>query len=217
MPPVPPPTDVNEQTDVSLPKYPPLTQLGSSRLNIVLFPLDTTENHPIMRWQYLKEIDELRIKGSPLAEWHAAIMASVFKKMEKLHIGHDAETTSVVLHDPLCIWWTLDASRREFPDAKAGQGLEGNSSGWKLSQPLDIRVETTGQWSRGACIVDKRDRKQEIETRAEAEKLGDRIGDAGVWLSDKRGNRIRVCNETPGKEAFAKVLLRTIFGTPLES
>lgn len=132
--------------------------------------------------------------------------------MEKLHLGHGAETTSVVLHDPLCVWWALGASRHGLLDAAPKGQVESSNAGWKLGPPLDIRVESAGQWSRGACVVDKRDRKQETEAQEEAERLGDRTGDSGAWLSDKRGNRIRVCNATPGKETFAKMLLDTIFG-----
>lgn len=80
MPPTPPPINAGKQESRSLPKYPQLSQLGSSRLEIVLFPLDITEDHPILRHQYLKRVDELCNKGSPLAEWHAAIMATVVSR-----------------------------------------------------------------------------------------------------------------------------------------
>ena len=192
-----------------LPPYPPRSQLGPSHLNIILVPLDTTERHSISRGYYMEQIGELLSKGSPLAEWHAALMSSTFKKMEQLHLGHEGLSTSLALHDPLCVWWALEASKREKTDASNPENGKGS---WRLSAPMDIRVETTGQWTRGACVIDQRDRRKETEDAEEAEKLEERKGDAGGWLTNKRGNRIRICEDTPGKDAFADVLLGTIFG-----
>ena len=210
-PPAPLPTQgTDSSASTCLPPYPPRSQLGSSTLNVVLFPVDITERHPILRSYYLQQTESLRSQGSPLAEWHAAFMASTFRKMEQLHLGHEGATTSVVLHDPLCVWWALDASKRGISEAREDD--TGSTKGsWKLSPPTDIRVETTGQWSRGACVIDRRDRKKETEGAEEAERLADRKGDDGGWLTEKRGNRIRICVDTPGKDVFAEVLLGTIF------
>ena len=212
MPPVLKPLQEDGSTSSThLPPYPPRSQLGPSVLNIVLVPLDTTEKHAISRGYYVEQIDELLRKGSPLAEWHAALMSSTFKKVEQLHLGHEGSNTSLALHDPLCVWWALDASKRGSSEAHGGDQGNGKTS-WNLSTPTDIRVETTGQWSRGACIVDQRDRRMETEDAEEAEKLGDRTGDTDGWLTNRRGNRIRVCENTPGKDVFVEVLLGTIFG-----
>ena len=59
--------------------------------------------------------------------------------------------------------------------------------------------------------MDRRDRKPEVELQFEADALGPRIGDDGAWLSDKRGNRIRVCVGTPGKKVFEDILWGRIF------
>ena len=138
-------------------------------------------------------------------------MGSTFRKMESLHVGHEGETTSLVLHDPLCIWWAMDSHRRAVADSQRKEA-RGDEQGWALSTPMDLRIETMGQWSRGACVVDGRDRKMENENETEAERLGERMGDVGGWLSTRRGNRVRVCTETPGRETWPKVLLGTIFG-----
>ena len=82
---------------------------------------------------------------------------------------------------------------------------------------MDVRVESAGQWCRGACIIDRRDRRKKSESREEAERLEEIIGDAGSWLSDQRGNRIRICLDTPGKDVFVRVLLETIFGSSKQS
>jgi inosine-uridine nucleoside N-ribohydrolase len=211
MPPSPPESE--KVSNKNLPPYPSPESLGDARLNLVLFPLDITEQHPILRSHYLARTKDLRAKGSPLAEWHAAFMKSVFEKMEILHEGHADETTSVVLHDPHCVWWAMQGSRFGFKEAEPDEWLQKDTSReWKLSPPMDIRVETTGQWSRGACVVDRRDRKKEVEALEDAKKLGDISGDAGAWLSDKRGNRVRVCVGTPGTDALVDLLLNTVFG-----
>lgn len=211
MPPAPPLAPEGGSTgQPRLRPYPPLSELGSARLNIVLFPLDITEKHMLNRSYYLQQTEELRSRGSPLAEWHAAFMASVFRKMEKLHIGHTGAATSVTLHDPLCIWWVLDAAKRRTLEAQGG-GTESSEHNWRLSNPQDIRIETTGQWSRGACVIDRRDRQRQAEDMDEAKDLGEREGDSGGWLSSSRGNRVNVVVDTPGKEVFVEVLLGTLF------
>ena len=201
----------------------PPTLPNDRRLNIVLFPLDCTDQHELYRKDYEARISHLLQLGSPLAEWHSAFMKYVFQKMETLHTGHAEDTTSIVLHDALCVWYTLDASRRgiistQNPASQHGRTIEAwqfrpNERTWQLSPPSDIRVESAGQWSRGACIVDRRDRKPEIELQFEAEALGSRLGDDGAWLSDKRGNRIRVCVGTPGRKVFEDILWGRIFDT----
>ena len=198
-------------TKPRLPPYPSAKDLGPSRLNLILLPLDLTEGLPIRRRTFTNVTDPLRAIGSPLAEWTAAFMESTFRKMEKLHTGHEGETTSLVLHDPLCVWWAMDGHRRIVPDL-SNQETRDLGQGWVLSAPMDLRVETTGQWSRGACVVDKRDRRMENESERESELLRERIGDVGAWLSIRRGNRVRVCLRTPGRDVWPEVLLGTIFG-----
>ena len=126
-------------------------------------------------------------------------------------MGHSGSSTSVALHDPLCVWWVLDSAKREAQLASAHE-TEGRKRPWRLSPPTDIRIETMGQWSRGACVVDRRDRQRETESIEEAENLGERDGDSGAWLSNRRGNRVHVAVDTPGKDVFVDTLLATIFG-----
>ena len=208
-----PPTVLEDGT---LPPYPPSSTVGSKRLNVVLFPLDTTDQHPIKRKSYQDFMSSLVAQGSPLAEWHAAFMTATFGTAEKLHHGGD-----LVLHDPLCIWYALDSAKRGIIEREASMPDHGAKdaaasgpaakSGWTVTTEMDIRIETVGQWSRGACVVDRRDRRKQTEGEMEAQGLGERRGDAGAWLSDKRGNRIRICTGTPGGRVWLEVLLGTIF------
>lgn len=121
-------------------------------------------------------------------------MSSTFRKMEILHHGHEGGGTSLSLHDPLCVWYAL-ANEQE-------------RSKWTITQDEDIRVETAGQWTRGACIIDRRDRKQREGDDGEGNEIP---GDTGGWLSAARGNRLGRCIGTPGERELAPLMLETIF------
>lgn len=174
-----------------LPPYPPRSQLGDRRLKIVIFPLDITNKHTLRKGDFEKKIANLLEDGSPLADWAHGFLGPTFRRMESLHHGHEGSSTSLSLHDPLCVWYLLT---RETQSAK-----------WQLKQAEDIRIETAGQWTRGMCVVDRRDRKTRDDD-------GEGNGDTGGWLSRSKGNRIDRCISTPGTEALGAFLLDTIFG-----
>lgn len=198
LPPSPPTSsDFSHSYDMpppSLPPYPPKRELGDRRLKVILFPLDVTHRHVLRRDEFLATVQPLIGKNSPLAEWTNAFMSSTFRKMELLHHGHEGASTSLSLHDPLCVWYAL--------------ANEEDKKKWTITQGEDIRVETAGQWTRGACIVDRRDRKQQENDDGEG---GEIPGDTGGWLSATRGNRLGRCTGTPGEKDLAPFLLETIF------
>ena len=102
------------------------------------------------------------------------------------------DSVGLALHDPLCIWYCMVGGR----------------AGWAVKKDVDIRVETSGQWTRGMCVIDRRDRKPREADDVEDEKAGD----TGDWLSPRSGNRLDVCTHTPGADAFTADLLRRVFG-----
>ena len=114
--------------------------------------------------------------------------------MEALENGHAGGSASFSLHDPLCVWYAL---------TKEKQG-----SDWQLKKAEDIRIETAGQWSRGMCVVDRRDRKM-IDDEDQGGKV---FSDNGGWLSRSKGNRIDRCVGTPGHEKLAVLILDAVFG-----
>jgi len=83
-----------------------------------------------------------------------------------------------------------------------------DNPGWRATQDEDIRIETAGQWTRGMCVVDRRNRKRRAGTDGE----GEVAGDAGNWLSANAGNRLGRCVQSPGPELFAPFLLQRVFG-----
>ena len=178
----------------TLPPYPEKSQIGDRRLNVIMFPLDITSPHTLRRDEAEAKTKPLIAKDSPLAEWVGAFLTATFQKSESLHYGHEGGSASMELHDIVCIWYALTSSTR--PES------------WKMKSREDIRVETQGQWTRGMCVVDRRDRKMLDNDDGESQDSGD----TGGWLSDLRGNRVNRCVETPGAEVLAPLLLDTIFG-----
>ena len=178
----------------TLPPYPEKAEIGDRRLNVIMFPLDITSPHTLRRDEVEAKIKPLIGKDSPLAEWVGAFLSATFQTSESLHYGHEGGNASMALHDIVCIWYALTSSTR--------------SESWELKRGEDIRVETQGQWTRGMCVVDKRDRKMLDNDDGESQDSGD----TGGWLSILRGNRVNRCVETPGARVLAPLLLDTIFG-----
>ncbi|KAI4112984.1 MAG: hypothetical protein LQ338_008246 [Usnochroma carphineum] len=178
---------------VNLPDYPSIDKLGDRRLKVLKFPLDITERHTLRRDEVYAKLKPLTEQGSPLAEWVLAFLDATFQKVEDLHHGHEVggNATHTSLHDPLCVWYAVSG--------------EAQASSWRFVEGEDIRIETVGQWTRGMCVVDKRDRKKARE--------GEEVqGDMGEWLSWRKGNRIDRCVGTPGERVLAGLLLDTVFG-----
>jgi inosine-uridine nucleoside N-ribohydrolase len=171
----------------SLPDFPPSL---SKQLTVKIFPLDITSRHSINRGQFRKATAPLVEAGSPLAEWATAFMAHTFATVERLHANQVGDAAELSLHDPVCVWYALTAEYE----------------GWKPSEksPEDIRIETTGQWTRGACIIDRRDRHP-VEGEEESS------SDHGLWLSSKAGNRIWRMDKSPVEDNFGMVLIEQLF------
>lgn len=190
----------------------------SRPLNLTLFPLDITTPHLLTKSMFDEKVTPLIKAGSPLAEWTSVFMGSTFRKIDSLTGGQADPGLS--LHDPLCIWYMLTRSAPSWMIAPKG--------------PEDIRVETTGQWTRGMHVIDRRNRKKargakalqqvkspgavEILNPMESVSLGNEAeenevpGDDAGWLSAVRGNRVNRIVSSPGEDAFGKYLLDRIFG-----
>jgi inosine-uridine nucleoside N-ribohydrolase len=186
-----PPTSIYVDKDSVLPPYP--TNL-SRPLKLTLFTLDITELHTLSRGLFntlTKPLLTPTSSPSPLANWMTAFMTPMFSKMERLHHDQSGDTASLSLHDPLCIWYMLSH----------------DSAGWECSRqsPEDIRVDTTGQWTRGMTVVDRRSRKRR-------ESDGVRPHDQGNWLGSQSGNRVRRMMASPGQDGFARYLLERVLG-----
>ena len=192
MPPRPPaPPGLAASRESPPPFMAPYPDNLSRSLKVTLFPLDITNRHILTRGQFRASVAPLLADSSPLAEWVSAFLGATFNKVESLQKDISGDAVGLQLHDPLCIWYCMSA----------------DSAPWKLTQDEDIRVETSGQWTRGMCVVDRRTRRQ----RADGDD-GERPGDTGNWLSRTSGNRLQLCVDSPGQDIFGGFLLQRVFG-----
>lgn len=133
------------------------------------------------------------VAGSPLAEWSTLFLNATFQKSLSLNPAQDPSKIGLQLHDPLTIWYALHAS----------------DSSWTFKTE-DLRVETSGQWTRGCIVADRRGRPVTEGTGDLDEEV---IGDAGGWRDSRRVNKVSWCTQSPGENKFAHELLERVFGT----
>ncbi|KAK5168036.1 uncharacterized protein LTR77_006604 [Saxophila tyrrhenica] len=191
MPPIPPAPPGQPEGQHPPPHLSPYPKKLSRQLNLTLFPLDITERHSLTRGEFRSTINPHLDARSPMAEWMAAFMSATFEKVESLHPSISGDEVALALHDPLCVWYCMAAS-----DPK-----------WAVQKNEDIRVEVAGQWTRGMCVVDRRDRKK----RADGDE-GEVAGDTGDWLRGGAGNRVGRCVGSPGEKTFGGWLLGRVMG-----
>jgi inosine-uridine nucleoside N-ribohydrolase len=191
MPPTPPAPTGAQATEAPPPYLAEYPSKLSRRLKVTLFPLDITSKHSLTRGTFRKATAPLIAIESPLATWTSAWLESTFRKVESLQDKLTGDAVGLELHDPLTVWYCIDQDNPK----------------WKLNVDEDIRVETSGQWTRGMCVIDQRSRRKRTD-----ESLEEISGDHGNWLSGGAGNRLRRCVGTPGSEAFAETLLKSVFG-----
>ncbi|KKY18974.1 putative metalloprotease 1 precursor [Diplodia seriata] len=151
MPPIPPTPPGKENEHLK-----PYPKNLNKKLKVALFPLDITHKHELTRGQFDAAIAANHAAGSPLATWASVFISSTFRKVEGLSSSERdtvAETVSFSLHDPLCVWYAMtpDDPRWKWASGREDrEGVPGEEDGYE-----DIRVETSGQWTRGMCVEEK--------------------------------------------------------------
>lgn len=100
---------------------------------------------------------------------------------------------------------------------------------WRLSPQSpreDIRIETSGQWTRGMCMIDRRSRSRRVETDLQAKSKGTVEaaapltpedlevipGDTQNWLAKGKGNAVSRVVGSPNQSGFGTYMLERIFG-----
>ncbi|KAL2756769.1 hypothetical protein ACRALDRAFT_2102835 [Sodiomyces alcalophilus JCM 7366] len=189
------------ETRSSLPAYPAKL---SRRLKLTLFPLDITTPHLLKMNYFTERIKPFVEAGSPLAVWVNHFLGGTFRKIDSME--GNGEEPGLSLHDPMTVWYAMTPS----------------DPAWKPTPKLeDIRIETTGQWTRGMHVVDRRIRAKPGEAAAEivdmaegdvdALTLDEVPGDTMGWLSARKGNRINRMVGSPGESIFAEYLMQRVF------
>lgn len=173
----------------------------SRPLNLTIVPLDITHQHLLAEEEFQSVTGPLLVAGSPLAEWAGVFVGATFARMREVYLamaeaekrGNTGHRSDMALHDPLCVWYLLSLFRGDT---------------WTVMEDRDIRVETTGQWTRGMCVVDRRGKRVEEDVAK-----GVLVGDLGVWLHKGHGNRVRQVLRSPeGHDlGFATEMLQRIF------
>jgi inosine-uridine nucleoside N-ribohydrolase len=154
---------------------------------------DITEPHLLPAALFTSQTTSPPIAGSPLAEWATLFLNATFKKNLSLNPQQDRTKMGLQLHDPLTVWYASCAQNEK----------------WKF-KTQDLRVETSGQWTRGYIVSDRRGRPV---TQGQGDLDKEAIGDAGGWRDSRKGNSVAWCTQSPGVDVFAEHLLDRIFGT----
>jgi inosine-uridine nucleoside N-ribohydrolase len=190
--------------EMQLPPYPAKL---SRRLKLTLFPLDVTTPHELRRQSFTEQIQKHMAAGSPLAQWAGHFILKAFDKIDSI-LG-DGSEAALSLHDPLTVWYML---HRDDPNWKRTPKLE------------DIRIETTGQWTRGMHVIDRRghakpgDDHESLLIQTHPKDTMDSVTfndfeiDTKDWMSRDKGNRITRMVESPGLEVVPQDLMKRIFG-----
>lgn len=173
----------------------PYPETLSRRLKVKLFPLDITTPHLLGRGFFNETIGAVGADDSPLSTWITHIVGSVYTRMER--IRGPVPEPALPLHDPVLVWYLLCSG----------------DAAWKpaANAPEDIRVETSGQWTHGMHIMDKRGRPRAKGATSGGVGSDEIPGDDMGWLSAKRGNRVDRVVGSPGFERFAGELMHRIF------
>jgi inosine-uridine nucleoside N-ribohydrolase len=203
----PSPKSTMPQIPDNIAALPPYPEKLSRQLKLTLFPLDITTPHLLTKSFFTKRIKPFVDVASPLATWTNHFLSRTFDKIESME-GNGGEP-GLSMHDPMCIWYMLT---QDDPAWKPVPKLE------------DIRIETSGQWTRGMHVVDRRIRSKPGEAALAIKEnpsgedgvdvlvLDEVPGDTMGWLSVSKGNRINRMVSSPGEDVFAEYLMKRVFG-----
>ncbi|CAH0027251.1 unnamed protein product [Clonostachys rhizophaga] len=156
-------------------------------------------SHPSAQSYFEQQIKPHVEAGSHLALWTSFFIMATFDQITSLQVTEKEPELS--LHDPLTIWYAMTRD----------QGV------WEsTAKPEDLRVETTGEWTRGMHVVDKRNRKiaddGSTPTGVSSEAADNILGDDMGWLNPNKGNRINRLVKSPGVDVFREHWIQRVFG-----
>ena len=174
------------------------------RLRFSLCPLDITNSHSLCQSRF--EQVTASLQDSPLVRWTKAFLTPMWRRAAEF--GGEFS-----LHDPLVVWFA------ETQDTMATE--------WGKSWSEDVRIESTGQWTRGSCVVDRRtnakkgiiSQEDDFVTGENPVGVEEKPGDRGSWRDISRGNRVSIItsspvwslNSTRSDDRFAQMMLERIF------
>lgn len=178
-----------------------LTAVKQGLFNLIMCPLDITTPHQIPFFDLISPSSD---PSTPIRKFVSAMLGRVRELQASFGLPDAME-----MHDPVAVWYAI---------AHAGPSP---APGWSL-RPRDFKIERTGEYTRGMCVVDRRGTNEENEDRTKNEKLQggalpnlppkdesvDRMGKPVV----KAEKLPYVVVGTPGSEVLRKLLLERVFG-----
>ncbi|KAE8383714.1 Inosine/uridine-preferring nucleoside hydrolase domain-containing protein [Aspergillus bertholletiae] len=173
-------------TRSALPPY--LPERLSGRLRLTLVPLNITRCHVLSRQVFGEIVTPSVEAGSPLATFVDGFMRGMFDWIEAVKPRHGEPVFP--LFDPLAVWYAMTSS----------------GSAWEVTEKLDIRVETCGEWTKGMLILDRRSLVRPSQTNVRAIEAGPE-----EWSGVRAGNRVNRIVRAPEGICLAKHMMHRIF------
>lgn len=178
---------------------------------LTILPLDLTETQKMAATDFDRVLGD-DTPASPLLDWSRVWIRATFDTFRRI-TGYDALSPAqqqaaplgIQMHDPLAVWYAVTAFQEE----------PHNSADWLVDEARDVRVETTGEWTRGMTILDQ---------RGKPKRAGATHNDHGIWLTKGYGNRVNVVRATPLRHGdadssdprlrFGRLVLQTMYNLP---
>lgn len=183
-----------------------LTVVKTGAFELIMAPLDITTPHKVP-FSDLIQSDETLSDAGPLKRFVSAMLLRVRGLQASFGLPDSME-----MHDPLAVWYAI---------ASAGLGKGQVPPGWTL-KARDFQIERKGEFTRGMCIVDRRETGEEGVVRTSDTKLANNAV-PGLPPKDETTGRMGekvvkppslpwVITGTPGSEVLRREILGRVFG-----
>lgn len=122
-----------------------LEAVESNQFHLVMCPLDITSQHTVPFDQLIHSPSSSSNSHppTPLKQFTTAVLTRVRGLMKNF-----GEPDEMQMHDPLAIWYAIENASRS--------DLEGEGKGRWGTQRRVFKVERSGEYTRGMCVVDRR-------------------------------------------------------------
>ena len=178
-------------------------------IRISVIPLDLSTPHKLNRTHIE---DHISSKTSHLREFCSIFLSRTMDLIDKVYVqkhGDENDIPGLEMHDGIAVWYALAVAQSSNAQTPAG---------W-TTRVEDVRMETTGTFTRGMCVVDRRTGALDENMKKEA-KPATGGGKMKSDIEAKRGEghwdypltNIEVITKSPGYSAFRKLFLSSVFG-----
>jgi inosine-uridine nucleoside N-ribohydrolase len=208
----------------------------SGLITLIMAPLDITTPHTIpfldlIHPDYIPNPDGSLPTPTPTTDASApgplkSFVSAMLVRVRGLQAAFGS-ADAMEMHDPLATWYAI---------AHASLPLGQTADGWAVEQ-REFKVERTGEYTRGMCVVDRRGTGCEGEDRTKSDRLKNGLKADAERAQREERERIEkaareekqrkekeqadkekknlpwVIVETPGSEALRRMVMGRVFGT----